>query len=122
MSVIEELAVRCEAATGADVYLNEDILRALGWTEIANVPFTPDGHRAREIPNYTASLDDAMTLAPSTSLVLIRELWNEDCTTKSGFASIHHYANGMYVAESNGCAATPALSLCAAALRAKGDL
>jgi hypothetical protein len=104
------LAERCEKATGPDRELEQDICDTVhGPNYMPNV-FQQDGSR---IPRYTASLDAAMTLVPNGM----------------GW-SVNRYASGTWaragVYEDNGrdpgyyCdAATPALALCAAALRAR---
>jgi hypothetical protein len=92
------LAERVEAATGDSFDLNHAIARALG---IASEPFT-------------ASLDAAMTLVPEGCKWGFDGHWN--------IARIYSYEyqtnRGQYpIYEAE--AATPALALCAAALRAR---
>ena len=72
-------------------------------------------------PPYTASLDAAMSLVPSGCLFMVRTLWDDGKT--SGYAVIQHYepteTQGLrYDGESVAIAATPALALTAASLRA----
>ena len=69
----------------------------------------------------TASLDAAMSLVPSGCLFMVRTLWDDGKT--SGYAVIQHYepteTQGLrYDGESVAIAATPALALTAASLRA----
>jgi hypothetical protein len=97
-----ELAERCEAATGPDTFLDLDISQTTGaWKKWPTFKeFSP-----------TASLDAALTLVPEGCEWRVR--W---CELPNGtWASIARIGE-------NGCglnttAATPALALCAAALR-----
>lgn len=111
-----KLAARCEAASGPDRELDREIAISVGhpWDYVADW-----GLRGHERPTafpYTASIDAAMTLVPE-------ECWEVGVRATlggKGFAyisapraeknagHIHYGAN----------AATPALALCAAALRA----
>lgn len=113
------LIERIEAATGPCRALNADILRHLGWTERDGEAFGPDGERWRlSIPDYTASLDDAMTLLPeglghgcfflqrSRSFGCIADVWID--------TEFNRYRKGK--------AATPVLALCSAALQARAAL
>ena len=73
-------------------------------------------------PPYTFSLDAALSLVPSGCLFMARTLWDDGKT--SGYAVIQHYepteTQGLrYDGESVAIAATPALALTAAALRAR---
>ena len=99
---VSALVDRCEAATGPDRELDKAIARAVG--TIMNYT----------VPAYTASLDAAMTLVPEDHALNIE-------TISGGLA----YANvWLDVSDHDGTApnesraATPALALCTAALRA----
>lgn len=103
-----ELAARCEAATGPDLALNDDIARArakweskLVWSGLSRP--------------YTASLDAAMTLVPegfkwkcgfSDHVPHWCELWPDD---RSGY--LHGYSDH-----------SRPLAICAAALRARANM
>jgi hypothetical protein len=110
VSKLLELAERCEAATGPSVVLDDLILAA-----IEGVPITCIDGGSR---SYTASLDAAMTLVP--------EGWGVNLNTPGDFhgtpqVRLKHpernpYGDGEPM---RGSAATPALALCAAALRAR---
>ena len=109
------LAERVEKLEGPDAKVNADILRALGWTEHGFVAFTPSGHKAMVIPDYLGSIDAAMLLVPEGWE------WQADTLTmgaerdKHAWFRLHRPDYGeQFEAE----AATPALALCAAALRA----
>jgi hypothetical protein len=95
-----ELAERCEKATGPDFDLSFAIWQA------AIEPIAPSSRQ----PDYTASLDAAMTLVPEgaelVTLVLINSAGRMPSAGIDGGEHISH-------------AATPALALCAAALRAR---
>lgn len=93
------LATRCEEATGANKMLDEAIYEAVGAVPIRHHSFVYP-HYA-----YTASLDCAMSLVPE------------------GREHDWSLIGGSYwqaeVADESADAATPALALCAAALRAR---
>lgn len=123
---LTELATRVEALDGAPDYfnpINEEIVKAIGWRfvreghPIGCVWYRPDG-RASCVPNFTGSLDAALSLVP--------EGWS------TGLGDLHGYAPPIWRAHLRdhnnpnparrqwieGHAATPALTLTAAALRA----
>ena len=114
-----ELAERCEAATGPDAALDREIwLKAVADKEQRFlVEVGRDAHGDKEAnfrtdwmadgARYTASIDAALTLVPEgSSWMLIRH--------SEGFT--------LAKAGSDPCkGATPALALCAASLRARGN-
>lgn len=110
-----ELADRCEAASGPDRAIDGAIREALGLPDrhrIAN-GMVIDGYGfGTPIPEYTASLDAAMTLVDlDQGFDLIGPmqgsgLWQAGCGE-----------DGREQAD----AATPALALCAASLRARAS-
>jgi hypothetical protein len=77
---------------------------------------------------YTASLDAAMTLVPEGCLFTVRTVWDGDET--AGLASVSRYTPAKpcrhprryWMDEHQTTAATPALALTAAALRARASL
>ena len=84
---LQRLVERIEAATGPDRALNADILRYLGWTQDGSDAVDPEGNRAHSIPDYTGSIDAAMSLVPEylhTSMTddpddlggVVAELWS----------------------------------------------
>jgi hypothetical protein len=101
---LRELAERCEKATADSFDLNHAIAIALG---IASEPFT-------------ASLDAAMTLVPEgRDQVLMNvkvESFHVGENDRRHMAKLFAPYSGEYV---EGRSATPALALCAAALRAR---
>ena len=124
------LAARCEAATGADGILDADIMAVLhpelsgaGWERVTH----PNGKwaffadRDRDSGNvvsphrYTASLDAAMTLACDEwdSMDLFRDAGEWFCVVKA------QGKGGVYREMARVHHATPALALCAAAMRAR---
>lgn len=125
---IEALAVRVEAATGADRELDEAIAEALGWSRIPNPTFAgglvgrwakPDGswtgHNGP--PQYTASIDAAMSLVPEGWRWTI---FHEGVVSlKPDVAFCGHPKHRQNGIEKRADAATPALALTAAALRAR---
>lgn len=126
MSSLLELAVRCEAATGPDRQTECDIFTALNpeWlphkTDLGtfvndkSLRDTPYLSRNTKLaPRYTASLDAALTLVP------VGVAW---CLYSD--SSIEYGPEPEAGCMLNGYgldAATPALALCAAALRARAS-
>jgi hypothetical protein len=98
-AVLLALAERCEAATVPDRLLDQDILEA-GWKT---------GQRRTDLgPQFTASIDAALTLVPND---LAFGMKRAPCQrTHAMLATIGQ--------EWNGAGATPALAICAAALKA----
>ena len=110
----ESLAHRCEQATGPDRELGKGVLKACGWTEVIAFGHSwlrPDGSplMASSLPDPTASLDAALTLVP--------EGWQWEVQGR-GLALVHDGKKFIH----KGRAATPALALCAAALRARAAM
>lgn len=107
MSDYEELAGRVEAAMGPDRDLDRDI---------ANLAhgYANDG----SVPRFTASLDSALTLVPEG--LLFRVLNHDPATLKPPcFAEVGQPSHSEYGQET--FAATPALALTAACLRARAS-
>ena len=113
-----ELAERCEKATGPDRELEWAIIQAKhpgaephpspGLFKFAGGNFRLDDFR------YTASLDAAMTLKGDWLLDYIQE-------TDEGYTTVGLYRRNRIVLShdrATGVGKTPALALCAAALRA----
>lgn len=103
---MQDLIKRIEAASGPDREINAEILLMIGgkkrgmdwWIEFAYI--------GRAIPAYTASIDAAMTLVPEGEIWAIDYLRSPKTVARVG-------------AFNQGSAATPALALCAAALKAR---
>jgi hypothetical protein len=138
MSGLEEFALRCEQATGADRELDCAIAVGLGLAEVIELRGAPawatrNSDGGLNIPgnapdmlvkDYTASLDAAMTLVPEggdgwgwairyyseLSRKAHGEVWERDNADPT---------EGDY---HRSAAAAPALALCAAALRARAHL
>jgi hypothetical protein len=95
---MQELIKRLEEATEGSAGLDHEIADAVGFPMLA-----------RAIPYYTTSLDAALTLVPEGAI------WTISCGDgEPGFAFID---TGGRIEEHD--AATPALALCIAALRAR---
>lgn len=124
------LAERCEAATGSDRRLDAEIACAIRHRDLR--PAEPGNHakfqtpgyppRAGDIwtpsgflmaPIYTASLDEALTLVPEGHAISLHI--DADGSVFAGVA----LDNGVGCEGASPCGATPALSICAAALRAR---
>jgi hypothetical protein len=118
-NTVSDLAERCEAATGPDRELSWDIWEAIG------EPVIDDYSLNGSAPAYTASLDAAMTLVPEGYY------WTLSLGCKAGrdsefgpywaeLYSMADYRSHIDVEEIPGT--TPALALCAAALKARTAL
>jgi hypothetical protein len=76
-------------------------------------------------PRYTTSLDAARTLVPDNCLYTVRTIWDGDKQAGLASVSIYERAPGLgqprlfWMGEHQIDAATPALALCAAALKAR---
>ncbi len=127
---LNELADRCEAATGPDRELDAMIAVATDFrAEGSNPPSARDLHRAYggsneyadigkhwpRLPAYTVSIDAAMTLVPDAVEII------EISRSKRGglWTAYLNVSPTADVAADAGYAATPALAICTAALCAK---
>lgn len=143
MGDLLELAARCEQATGPDHMLDAEIaIAALGWREIPS----PDGDwRSFESPAgaraniqrkdgvpvfdygplafFTTSLDAAMTLLPEAEAGYSATFWRVGNDGEGGdpsdFKAEVLCCSQLTSRQSKAVAATPALAICAAALRAR---
>jgi hypothetical protein len=134
-----ELAERCEAATGPDRDIDLAIFEACGWVRKGGFwsgEYWERGGRRiwltdKRLPAPTASLDAAMTLVPEENDSWSLMKWPQDgkptfrATVSWTVKSSHKNASGPYVMHKphlrRAEAATPALALCAAALRARAS-
>lgn len=114
MSELLKLAKRCEAAIGPDRELDAAIAIANGSKAVVSYghPALGNFYRAPAFfKHYTASLDAAMTLLPD------RAWWSVEAQP---------LGSGKYLSECGdervASAVSPALALCAAALRARDAL
>lgn len=105
---ILELAERCEQATGEDAYLDLDIHKALN-LDMAEY-FT-----LSDAPNYCGSIDAAMTLVPEGAYGGIVFGVDDDGKARAGA----FVGSDPALQADEREAATPALALCAAALRSR---
>lgn len=110
MSEILKLAERCEAASGANYALEREIAEAVGHPSAKASGFQMQYEGVR-LPSYTASLDAAMTLVPEGCDVTL------DVEKGRGGAIVFDDLGVEGIGRSS--AATPALALCAASLRAR---
>ena len=107
-----KLSDEVEAATGADRELDALIALALGWTVHAGDNWIgPHGEIA--VPAFSASIDAALTLISDSTFLHLSRFSDTE-------AEVHVYPNRNVGDDYKGEAATPALALCAAALRARG--
>ena len=118
----KQLAVRIEAASGPDRGLDAAIAREVGWGCVVRDPQAGGNwycwrkeYRSGEwmpLPHYTASLDAAMMLVPEG------HLWHVSGGLNWGYVTIE--SGDDRIEDFKGNAATPALALSAAAIRAGG--
>jgi hypothetical protein len=119
-----ELADRCEKATGPDRELDADIASSLGWRFRPSfratmiVAFDPSGI-ARPAPRPTSSLDAAMSLVPEGWRVGEMGETVIECDDPWQVKLLEKRFSGERAKCAQGDAATPALALCAAALRSR---
>ena len=110
-----ELAERCEQATGPDRELDAAIQRALGDGSGEHWFTDCFGNHVTDAiaPQVTASLDAAMTLAGDWGFDVRRAV--------GGVGIVEVYPEGFCQPSHRGRAQSPALALCAAALRARAS-
>ena len=108
MNAVTTLAERVEASAGSDRELDREIKEAL---EIGK-PWTRSTPEAAQVwaLHYTSSIDAALTLVP--------EGWCFRIEGGPAFGGLASVGDGHPLAGQTVSAATPALALCAAALRA----
>jgi hypothetical protein len=115
---LRELAERCEKATRPDRELDEAIALALGRRPDFAADWGARGHERTTYEQFTVSLDAAMTLIPDDADASGErfkvEGWNDN-----GVYPDHVKASAWVAGAQRVYAATPALALCAAALRAR---
>ncbi|WP_387425124.1 hypothetical protein [Sphingomonas melonis] len=114
------LAARVEAADGVSFTLNGDIAESLGLVPShctmkrgmheASDRWLAGGLIHYQAPNFTGSVDAALALVPEG-------LWAEGSLSSPGQLEVHGPCT--YEPLGKGWAATPALALCAAALKAR---
>lgn len=107
---MEELVKRCEEADGADRELDRDIIHAL-WDGPDRDSFMH--HAGKSPPPFSASIDAALTLVPPKSE------WIVEAYNSNGVKADHVRASAWVQGAARCFAATPALAVCAAALRAR---
>ena len=130
---IASLITRIEAAEGPDGLMDRDIAEALGlgpdetWERLVSRPGIVSmdencwvkANRLRRAKPYTASLDAAMTLVPDGWSWSLGE--QRGVGTFRGWLNDHNTPDGLAVRHVDAEAATPALALTAACLRAMQD-
>lgn len=142
MTDLLKLAERVESATGPDRELDCAILVAIDWRyddweegehtarEMADkhglawlVSRSVEGYNStwRHLPRLTASLDAAMTLVPEVS-DSPGEHWSVEKWVKQSAHPAHVMATAWVYGAPRTYAATPALALTAAALKARASL
>ena len=103
---MSDLITRLEAATGPSFTLEQEILRAVN----------PNASMLSVPNNYTSSLDAALTLVPEGWR------WHSYYWPRKDEPKIMSLVtNEPHVGIAHGKAATPALAICIAALRARGE-
>lgn len=120
VSGLLELAERCEAATEGGFDLNKEILKALGYTwRGMGYWFHDDSHQWLGCTQFTLSIDAALTLVPEGLWHEIkgpRRYLNIPSPVPNYWSA--HLSAFDHTGDRMGWGATPALAICAAALRA----
>lgn len=125
--ILLDLAARVEAVEGPDRELADEVMLATGWTvenhnSLINDWWSPALKRypAPARPNPLASLDAAMMLVPEGIYRMIEQQLVLRDGEERAFARVRiNTAPNTFSLNGEGHAATPALALCAAALRTK---
>lgn len=119
MSELLKLAERCEAAAGSDRDLDVDIHEAIGNVVDRGCP--AEWHSGEETPRYSESIDAAMMLVREDAQRL--RFWRVGNDGEGGDPSAFKaeilVVTNLTSVTSKAIAATPALALCAASLRAR---
>lgn len=126
MTDLNSLADRLEKATGPDRELDGDIAAAFGQLHGPGGGFCNDENgdywSTEQLANpFTASLDAAMTLIPEQSRNSPGEWWSVERSAKQSAHPPHVMASAWVYGAPRVYAATPALALAAAALRARAQ-
>ena len=126
---VDDLIGRLEAATGADRELDAAIAQAFGfqgWTEGAMWFAQQIGAGEIVAPAFTASIDAALTLVPANALWSVKALWDQGPDAIDGpkayrgSVDIYEVRDGLFWKDNHlSLAATPALAIVIAALRAQ---
>jgi hypothetical protein len=114
------LAAKVEALKGPDREVDDAIIDAFGWRNDFGVPIPPG---FIGVPNYTGSVDHAAKLVPTTPFPQLRPgewWWSVDSLGCDAHVAYENHDSG--IPEYSARAETPALALCAAALRARAEL
>lgn len=114
MSELLALAERCEAAAESSFYLDKEILAAFGFTWRGMDYWSRDNTMWKKKVHFTSSIDAAIDLVPAD------HAWT---VSTHGTGPFKYWASVCVPDEDAGSstatAATPALALCAAALRSR---
>jgi len=129
MATLLELAERCEKAEGPDRKLDAEVARATGWKVSPGGTWwqPPGGQWGFVLRAYTASIDAALTLLPEGWFGALDPIFFEDgeSTLFDGICIRPQWRDwrpndaDAWLRRMRARAATPALALCAAALRAR---
>lgn len=119
-----DLIARIESADGPSRELDAEIARSIGWGCVVRDPEAQNKYvcwrkhyRSGEwimLPRYTSSIDDALTLVPDGHYMHVYTPYGE---VSQGYAVVSDRDDGPLFTS---IAATPALALAAAALKARG--
>jgi hypothetical protein len=122
VSDLARLIARLEAATDGTVSLSEEVARAVGWVSWRGQWFAPGTDPAGNppsldgAPNFTRSLDAALTLVPETAGIEINRYW---LTTRDGAVWSAQLRWGLRDSAASEDAPSAPLALCIAALKAR---
>lgn len=121
---MNDLIERIETASGPDRALDHEIYEYLGSPVVRMVSATTHGtDLVNWAPFYTASVDAALTLVPEgRGRDSGGTLWNVEAWDGPGVHARHVEATAWVCGAPRVHAATPALALCAAALKSRAYL
>jgi hypothetical protein len=120
-----ELAERCEKASEPDRETEARIAMELAWRkttlgQAGRVWYDQDGNLEAVPPKYTASLDAALTLLPEGSEWRLERRFSK--AMSPAYASVWNPGATDVDFHANAHGKSPALALCAAALRARAAM
>lgn len=129
MTSLPDLIARLEAAEEGNITLDDRIALALGWRidqqDIQGVGkwLAPGESHTQYLPEWSRSIDAALTLVPEGWAIDGWQLWPGATSSlqllETKLGRDDQYWHSSKHKRFDGAAATPALAICAAALRAR---
>lgn len=117
---VNDLIARLEKATHGDYFLDAALAKLLGWTyewqHRKPLWRSPDGATHKLPPDFTGSIDAALTLVPEGYASAVGTMAFKDCSKKP-WATYWTPQGAPHSNEGD----TPAIALCIAALKARAS-